>query len=181
MANEYDINVEGRAYLLRPDTPKEGVDRPQRPGETADELSEPLRGQAKEAGLIMKPQRRTPNTLYALEATEYAQQHGKFMEFHHAAYKAFWEDRKDLGELEVLHAVAHSVDLDADDMLKHLEEKTYAEAVMGQYQEALKYGISGIPTFLVGNLLFTGAQPYDIFKSAIERFLNEGVPPASDS
>ncbi len=181
MANEYDIAVEGRAYLLRPDTPKEGADRPQRPGETADELSEPLRGQAKDAGLIMKPPGRTPNTLYALEATEYAQQHGKFLEFHHAAYKAFWEDRKDLGELEVLHAVAHSVDLDADDMVKHLNEKTYAEAVMGQYHEALKYGISGIPTFLVGNLLFTGAHPYNIFKSAMERYLNEGVPPASDS
>ena len=181
MANDYDITVEGRAYLLWPDTPKEGLDRPQRPGETADELSEPLRAQAKDAGLIMKPPVRTPNTLYALEATEYAQQHGKFLEFHHAAYKAFWEDRQDLGELEVLHAVAHNVDLDGDDMVKHLEEKTYAETVMGQYQEALQYGINGIPTFLVGNLLFTGAHPYNIFQSAMERFLNEGVPPASGS
>ena len=71
--------------------------------------------------------------------------------------------------------------LDGDEMVKHLEEKTYAEAVMSQYQEALQHGISGIPTFLVGNLMFTGAHPYDIFKSAIERFLSEGVPPASSS
>ena len=175
MAKEYGIAVEGRAYLLRPDTPKEGSDRTQRPGETADELSEPLRGQAKEAGLIMKPPVRTPNTLYALEATEYAQQHGKFLDFHHAVYKAFWEDRQDLGELEVLHKVAEEVGLDADEMLTSLEEKTYAEAVMSQYKEALQYGISGIPTFLVGNLLFTGAHPYNVFKSAIERFLTEGV------
>jgi len=180
LANEYEIAVEGRAYLLRPDTPKEGADRPQRPGETPEELSEPLRGQAEDAGLIMKPPVRTPNTLYALEATEYAQQHGKFLEFHHAAYKAFWEDRKDLGELEVLHKVAHEVGLDGDNMIKSLEEKTYAETVMGQYQEALQYGISGIPTFLVGNLLFTGAHPYNIFKSAMERFLTEGVPPATE-
>ena len=179
MANEYDIAIEGRAYLLRPDTPKEGADRPQRPGETADELSEPIRSQAKDAGLIMKPQSRTPNTLYALEATEYAQQHGKFLEFHHAAYKAYWEGRQDLGALEVLHDVADNVDLDGDEMVKHLEDKTYAAAVMAQYQEALKYGISGIPTFLVGNLLFTGAHPYEVFKSAMERFLNEGVPPAA--
>ena len=180
MANEYEIAVEGRAYLLRPDTPKEGAERPPRPGETADELSEPLRGQAKDSGLIMKPPGRTPNTLYALEATEYAQQHGKFLDFHHAAYKAFWEDRQDLGELEVLHKVAHEVGLDADEMVKSLEEKTYAETVMAQYQEALKYGISGIPTFLVGNLIFTGAQPYNIFKTAMERYLTEGVPPAEE-
>ena len=180
MAQDYDIAIEGRAYLLRPDTPKEGRVRDSRPGETQDELSEPLRGQASEAGLIMRPPPRTPNTMYALEATEYAQQHGKFMEFHHAAYKAFWEDRQDLGELEVLHKVAHEVGLDGDEMVKSLEEKTYADAVMGQYQEALKYGISGIPTFLVGNLMFTGAQPYSIFKSAMERFLTEGVPPATE-
>ena len=170
MANEYEIAVEGKAYLLRPDTPKEGRERPQRPGETEDELSEPLRGQAKDAGLIMKPSKKTPNTLYALEATEYAQQHGKFLEFHHSAYKAFWEDRQDIGEMEILHKVAHEVGLDADEMVKGLED-----------QEALGHGISGIPTFLVGNLLFTGAQPYDTFKMAMERYLTEGVPPVEES
>ncbi len=85
-----------------------------------------------------------------------------------------------MGELEVLHKVAHEVGLDADEMVKSLEEKTYAETVMAQYQEALQYGISGIPTFLVGNPLFTGAHPYNIFKSAMERFLTEGVPPATE-
>ena len=114
-----------------------------------------------------------PNTLYSLEATEYAQQHGKFLEFHHAAYKAFWEDRQDIGTVEVLENIANSVDLDGADMLQSLEAQTYSETVMGQYQEALKYGISGIPTFLVGNLMFTGAHPYDIFKSAMERYLTE--------
>ncbi|PKB78862.1 MAG: hypothetical protein BZY88_16310 [SAR202 cluster bacterium Io17-Chloro-G9] len=171
MAKEYDITVVGKAYLLRPDIPKEGVARPPRPGETDDELGEPLRGQARDSGLIMRPSARTPNTLYSLEATEYAQQHGKFLEFHHAAYKAFWEDRKDIGEIEVLESIANSVDLDGAEMAKSLEEKTYAATVMEQYQEALKYGINGIPTFLVGNLMFTGAHPYNIFQSAMERYL----------
>ena len=115
--------MEGRAYLLRPDTPKEGTQRAPRPGETEDELSEPLRSQASEAGLIMRPPPVTPNTLYALEATEYAQQQGKFMEFHHAAYKAFWEDRQDLGDLAVLEEVARSVDLNSTEMIERLESK----------------------------------------------------------
>ena len=172
MAKDFEIAVEGRAYLLRPDTPKEGSERPTRPGETEEELSEPLRSQAKESGLVMRPPRNTPNALYSLEATEYAQQHGKFMEFHHAAYKAFWEDRQDIGQPEVLEKIANGVDLDGADMLTHLEAQTYAAAVMEQYREALQYGINGIPTFLVGNLMFTGAHPYDIFKTAIERYLN---------
>ena len=163
--------MEGRAYLLRPDTPKEGAARPPRPGETEDELSEPLRSQAQDAGLIMRPPSVTPNTMYVLEATEYAQQQGKFLEFHWAAYKAMWEDRQDLGDLAVIESVARSVELDSHELMERLDSKYYSETVMGQYQEALQYGISGIPTFLVGNLLFTGAQPYNIFKSAIDRVL----------
>ena len=163
--------MEGRAYLLRPDTPKEGLLRQPRSGESEDELSEPIRSQVREANLIMRPPQVTPNTLFALEATEYAQQHGKFMEFHHAAYKAYWEDRKDLGQLDVLAEVARSVSLDADEMINCLTTHELSSKVMGQYQEAMQYGIRGIPTFVVGNLLFTGAHPYDIFKSAINQYL----------
>ena len=171
MSQDYNIAVEGRAYLLRPDTPKEGLLRQPRSGETEDELSEPIRSQVREANLIMRPPLVTPNTMYALEATEFAQRQGKFMEFHHAAYRAYWEDRKDLGQLEVLAEVAGSVGLDGAELIRCLETHEYSNLVMQQYQEALQYGIRGIPTFVVGNLLFTGAHPYDIFKSAMNQYL----------
>lgn len=169
MSQDYDIKIEGRAYFLRPDTPKEGIVRQSRPGETENELSDPLRGQAANANLIMKPPRVTPNTMYALEATEYAQQHGKFMEFHHAAYKAYWEDDKDLGDLEVIAEVAKSVSLDSNELVNQLESNKLTTTVTEQYEEALNAGIRGIPTFLVGNLLFTGAHPYEIFESAMAK------------
>ena len=119
----------------------------------------------------MRPPPVTPNTMYILEATEYAQQQGKFLEFHWAAYKAMWEDRQDLGDLAVIEGIAQNVGLNSAELIERLECQHYTETVMGQYQEALQYGISGIPTFLVGNLMFTGAQPYDIFKTAMDRVL----------
>ena len=173
MAKEFNIDVEGRAYLLRPDTPREGVERPGRPGETEEELSEPLRGQARDSGLVMRPPTYTPNTLYSLEATEYAQQQGKFMEFHHAAYKAFWDDQMDIGQIETLVDIGKGIGLDGDDMGRSLEQGQHSQTVMAQYREALQYGINGIPTFLLGNLLFTGAHPYPIFKQAMERYLSQ--------
>ena len=172
MAQEYSITVEGRAYLLRPDTPKVGLERKPRPGETQAELAEPLRSYAKEAGLVMRPPPITPNTLFALEATEYAQQQGKFLDFHRAAYRALWEDGKDLGDLAVIEAIAQEVSLDSSELKERLESKHYSSTVLGQYQEALGYGIQGIPTFLVGNLMFTGAHPYNTFKAAIEQVLH---------
>ena len=173
LAQEYDIAVEGRAFLLRPDTPKEGASRPPRPGETEDELAEPLRSQASEAGLIMRPPSVTPNTMYSLEATEYAQQQGKFLEFHNAAYRAMWEDRQDLGDLAVIEGISNNIGLNTPELLQRLESGYYTPTVMEQYQEAVQYGISGIPTFLVGNLMFSGAHPYEIFKLAMDRVLAE--------
>lgn len=121
----------------------------------------------------MRPLRRTPNTLYALEATEYAQQRGKFMEFHHAAYRALWEDRQDLSDHETLARIADSVGLDGPDLLEQLQQGVYSPTVMSQYREALQYGINGIPTFLVGNLMFTGAHPYNVFQAAMNRYLTQ--------
>ena len=171
MALEHNVRVEGRAYLLRPDTPKEGLLREPRSGETSEELSEPLRSNARESNLIMRPPKVTPNTNYILEATEYAQQHGKFLEFHHAAYKAYWEYGENLGDLGVIETIADRVSLDTDELLRSLENHSYSQTVMGQYHLALEYGIKGIPTFLVGNLMFTGAHPYEIFQSALSKFL----------
>jgi predicted DsbA family dithiol-disulfide isomerase len=109
--------------------------------------------------------------MYILEATEYAQQQGKFMEFHHAAYKAYWEEGQDLGDLAVIEGLAQQVSLNSTELLAGLEGNRYTSAVMQQYQQALQYGIRGIPTFVVGNLLFTGAHPYEIFTSAISKVL----------
>ncbi len=159
----------GRAYLLRPDTPKEGTERKPRSGEDGDELSEPLRTYAREAGLIMRPPKITPNTMYALEATEYAQEQGNYYEFHHGLYKTFWTDQKNIGDLEVIEEVALASGLNWPELSQRLESSYYRETVLKQFNEAMEIGIRGIPSFLIGNQLFSGAQPYDVFKMAITR------------
>ena len=59
------------------------------------------------------------------------------------------------------------------ELLERLESSHYSSTIMDQYQKALGFGIRGIPTFVVGNLLFTGAHPYEIFKSAMSKVLEE--------
>ena len=161
----------GRAYLLRPDTPPEGRVREPRPGETADELSDPLRTHAREANLVMRPPRHTPNSLYSLQATEYAQEQGKFLEYHHAAYEAYWDRRADLGDPATLADIGAGVGLDRTELQARLESGCYAQRVIDQYREALGYGIRGIPTFVFDNLLFTGAQPYAVFQRVMDQAL----------
>ena len=117
----------------------------------------------------MRRPARTSYTMYALEATEYAQQTGQFDAFHLAAYKAYWEDLSDLGDLDVIREIALKCGLDWPELSQRLESGYYRETVMAQYQEALDLGIRGIPSFIVGNQLFTGAQPYEVFQMALAK------------
>ena len=161
--------MRGKAFLLRPDTPREGIPRQPRPGESGDHLSDPLRSYADEAGLVMRRPPLVPYTMYALEATEYAQEQGLFDSFHLGAYKAYWEEGRDLGDLEVIQGIASKCGLDWPELSQRLSSGYYRETVLAQYQEAVSLGIRGIPAFLIGNQLFTGAQPYEIFKLALAR------------
>ncbi len=44
---------------------------------------------------------------------------------------------------------------------------------MGDFQEATNLGVHGIPAFLIGRYLFTGARPYQDFQAVVERVLAE--------
>ena len=109
------------------------------------------------------------NTMYSLEATEYAQQQRKFEAFHLAAYKAYWEEGKNLGELAVIQQLAVDCGLDWPELSERLDSGFYRGTILSQFQQAVDMGIQGIPAFLVGNQLFVGAQPYEIFKMAADR------------
>ena len=157
--------------MLRPDTPKEGKVRELRPGESRDQLGEPLRTYASEAGLVMRRPPLVSYTMYALEATEYAKDHGKFLSFHNGLYEAYWGQGKDLGDIDVLLEVAGASGLDTDALGDRLESRHYEDAVMTQYREAAELGIRGIPAFLIGKYLFTGARPYQDFQEVMNRTL----------
>lgn len=168
---EFPIEVRGKAFLLRSDIPPEGRPRPQGDGGPGDnELREPLRSNAIEAGL--SKMKRPPITSYsipALEATEYAQEQGKFHEFHRACYQALWEEMQDIGKLDVLESIARGCDLDWRELEERLRSGYYREVVMRQYLEGRRIGFQGIPGFIIGNVGFTGAAPYEVFRVAAQR------------
>ena len=174
MAEEYDVAVEGKAFLLRPDIPKEGRQRSLTPDERGGALNEPLRSYAENAGLVMRRFPLTPYTQYALETTEYAKEYGLFDPVHRALYRAYWEDGKDLGDFGVLERVAGDCGLDWPELRDRLESRHYEREIATQFQEGLNLGINGIPGFLIGNILFTGARPYSVFRAVMGKLAESG-------
>ena len=113
----------------------------------------------------------TSYTMYALEATEYAKEQGLWDPYHRGLYRAFWEHGQDLDDMDVLQGVAEECGLDWPEMKRRLESRYYEESVTTQFQEAVQLGIRGIPAFLIDNILFTGARPYEVFQGVMGKVL----------
>jgi predicted DsbA family dithiol-disulfide isomerase len=174
LRQEFPIEVEAKAFLLRPDVPPGGAPRRTRPGDDATgSLSEPLATYAQEAGLVMRRPPLTSYTIPALEASEFAKEHGAFDAFHQGTYRAYWELGQDIGRVEVLQGIAREAGLDPGALAAALAEGRHRPTVQRDMDEALRLGVNAIPAFLMGGFFFSGARPYEFFRSLAQRLQEE--------
>lgn len=163
-----------KAYFLHPEIPPEGQTRALRPGESRNDkrLGEPLRSLAEESGLVMCRSKRVPYTRLAQAATEYAKSVGLAERFHRVAYRAYWENGTDLGDMDALQGLAEEAGLDWPKLEHKLQTGEYDRLLQDQHDEALRIGIWAVPGFVVdGRFWFTGAQPIEMFRAAAKRAL----------
>lgn len=110
------------------------------------------------------------NTHMALLATEYAKEKGEFHEFHDKVFYKYFVEGKNLGDIEVLTDIAKSVGLDADEMIKAVNNGNYENKLKEAKELAKQYGISSTPTFIIDNKhAIVGAQPIASFKEALSK------------
>lgn len=125
---------------------------------------------ASAAGLEMVFAMRLPNTRRAHEATEYAREKGKHLEFHRAVFDMFYGRGEDIGKWKVLCDAARLVGLDADEMQSTVESGKYTALVNAQVREAQEIGVSGVPTYVLNDrYAIVGAQPYEAFLQALKK------------
>lgn len=121
-------------------------------------------------GMKFVSTQRIYNTRRAHEATEYARVHGRHIEFHSVVFRKVYAEGLDISQWDVLRAAAAEVGLDADEMQRDVEAGKYTADVEQQVQRAYQMGVSGVPTYVINDrYAVVGAQPYDVFRRAIER------------
>lgn len=167
------MEVRFAPFLLDPSVPPEGKPRRQRsqPGDPPSALEE--RGTS--LGITFSRGReRTSYSWPALEAAEFAAEHGAGIDFHKALFKAYFTDLEDISEPDVLVAAAQSVGLDGGEMLQALEAGTYRTQVRDGIQWSQSIGVTGIPTFVFDEQYgVVGAQDYQVFEAVMQEL---GVP-----
>jgi predicted DsbA family dithiol-disulfide isomerase len=108
----------------------------------------------------------------ALEGAEYAKAQGKlqFDHYNEGVYRAFWEQSKDISDVQVLANIASNSGLNRDDFVSALHEKRFNDLIVPFDDEAYADDITHVPTFK-----FRGERaaeaPYAIIRNLTERFL----------
>ena len=170
------MDVEWRPFYLYFDTPPEGKELPEHVKRARAQGSEErLRSIADAYGMKFVSTRRIYNTRLAHEATEYAREHGKGNEFHNVLFRKVYADGQDPSQWEVLRSAAEEVGLDADEMQRDVQAEKYTADVVDQVRWAYQIGVTGVPTYVINNRhAIVGAQPYEVFQSALERIMKDG-------
>ncbi|WP_301950644.1 DsbA family protein [Bacillus sp. V59.32b] len=120
--------------------------------------------------MVMPETDPTPHTHLAHEGFRFAKENGKGNEYVEAVLKEFWEQGKDIGNIDVLSDTAASVGLNRDEFKKALSERKYEM----HHKQALKHAyydaqITAVPTFFIGNRRVQGLHTQE----ALERILDE--------
>lgn len=107
-----------------------------------------------------------PDAAPAAMAANCAGEQGAYYPFHDALFST----PDNLGrEAYLQHATA--LGLEMVDFETCLDEERYASEVQADLQYAFSIGVSSTPTFFINGQGVVGAQPYEVFKQAIEKEL----------
>jgi len=161
MQERFDATVEWLPFDLHPEYPPEGVPRnPERAARAAQLFAS--------HGLAYNPPPVAPRSLDAQRLGEHARSQGLYVPYFERTMDAYWAEGQDIGDRDVLHALAGEVGVDAADQVLASDE--YAALVRRSTTDAHSIAVDGIPAFLLDRrLLVLGAHPRETFERAFEQ------------
>jgi len=116
-----------------------------------------------------------PNARPAHIAAECADEQGKFWEYHDVLFEnqGQWSRLSSADLNSQLNQYATSMGLNSVSFDSCLSSPSMADEVNADFLQAASYGVTGTPTFFIGNekngfIKLVGAQPYAAFQAAID-------------
>jgi predicted DsbA family dithiol-disulfide isomerase len=113
---------------------------------------------------------KVPNSRRALMVAELARDRGVFDDLHPRLFDAYWARGRDIGDEQVLIEEGAAAGLDAGEIVDVLRDQRYLERIETQTRAATQLGAGGVPAWVIdARLLVPGAQPHEVFESALEQ------------
>ena len=180
---EDQIEIEWQPFELNPQMPAEGqnVDEhiTEKYGSTAAQQKESkqrLVDAGNELGFTFDyfDDMRIVNTFDAHVLLEYAKKFDKQTELKMRLTTAYFSERKDVSQREILKQALLDVGLNADEGMALLENEEARYEVRTQQGYWKNLGVNSVPTIVFNRKsAVTGAQPVDLFKKVLSELITE--------
>ncbi len=179
LKTEHNVKVEWVHFPLHPETPPEGRALASLFGgrdEDRRARHEQMKARMTAEGLPYGDRTMTYNSRLAQELGKWADTQPGGEAIHDALFRAYFVEARDISQPAVLLDIAEKVGLPVDAAREVLEKRTFKAAVDADWQLSRQYGITGVPTFVVGQRGVVGAQPYEVLEQLVTR-TGDGRPP----
>ena len=172
LRREHGVRIKWVHFPLHPDTPQEGRSLEELfagRGYDVAQMQAQMRARMQAEGLPYGNRTMTYNSRLAQELGAWADTQPGGEAIHDALFRAYFVDARDIGDPEVLVEIAASVGLSADQAREVIEKRTHRAAVDADWELSRRYGVTGVPTFVIGNQGVVGAQPYETLEELVKQ------------
>lgn len=172
LREQFDLKVDWASLEIHPDNPEQGrpVAELGYPPTQWQEMMAALARMAEEEGVHIAERTFTTNSRRALLLAEAAKAEGAeiFYRLHNRLFQAYFGERQNIGQVEVLHTLARETGM-PDTSIEHAWANPYFAQRLQAYQvRAARLGVSATPAFIVGQRLLLGAVPTQMLRDAAE-------------
>jgi 2-hydroxychromene-2-carboxylate isomerase len=109
-----------------------------------------------------------------LRAALVAKEQGRFRAFHYPAYRARWAEARDISQPEVVRTLLEGAGLDAAAALERARSEEIGERLARDTQDAIEWGVFGVPTIFVGDKMFWGNDRFELVRYYLQKQASPG-------
>jgi predicted DsbA family dithiol-disulfide isomerase len=171
LQKEHGVQVKYEHYPLHPETPQEGKSLEALfagRGYDIPKMQAQMRARMVAEGLPYGDRKMTFNSRLAQELASWAVSQRGGEAIHDALFRAYFVDGKNIGDPEVLVQISKQLGLDEAQAREVVEKRTHKAAVDADWEKSREYGVTGVPTYVVGDRGVVGAQPYETLEELVK-------------
>lgn len=174
LSDAFPLQVERVFTEIHPDTPALGmpIERLGYPPELWSRMMESLERMGQAENIRFARRSFTTNSHRALLLAEAARiiDPGAFEELNERLFRAYFSEGRNIGDERVLRQIASESGLSAESVGRAWDDAAFEERLGAQRRVASALGVTGIPTFLIGDIfLLEGAVPLEMLIDAVKR------------
>lgn len=167
LSKEFNLTVEWKGIEIHPEFPPQGQKRSKTLKSRS--FAKTVYSMAKEDNIEIKLPGFATNSRPALEASEFAKDKGKFIEFHIAIYEAYFLEGRNIGDTEVVLEIGEKLGLSTSELKENLNNRSMFDKIERNKKDAKDNLILGVPTFVFGSFPVHGNQSTQTMRSIIKR------------